>query len=641
MLRLLGVLAACAALAQAGNTDLFRAIRNGDTATVHKLLKAGASPNAKDATGATALMHAALYAGADTVKVLLDAKADPNAANEAGATALLWAVPDEPKVRLLAERGARVDARSHEGVTALMIAARCNGSAPLVRYLLSKGADPKAADAMGGTALMRAAQAGNTEVVRLLIERGADVNTQPPPGFALPRFGRPPKFPADAKGVTPLVLAAAGGNAETVRLLLDHGADPHAKALGSVTPLAAAAWRNEPEMIKLLLAKGADPNAREFRGASPLIVAAASDEPGPEVARLLLAKGADPAVKDAMGRTAADFKALRQGENGRAPAAARRDVRTAVNASIALLQSAGAGFLKQSGCISCHHQSIPQMAIGAARARGFQVNETLARESRDAVASVMGLHRETSLQSIATIPASTLVSSYALIGLAAEGHPADAATDALVHELALRQKQDGRWKLTTAFENSRPPLDQGDITNTALTMRAIQLYAWPGRKAEFDARIAKAREWLAAQTPRTTQEKNMRLLGLAWTKADRALVHAAAEQILDEQRDDGGWAQLDTLGSDAYATGQALAALYESGVVRPADPAYRRGVRFLLATQGERGDWHVRSRALGFQPYFESGYPHGHDQWISSAGAAWATLALALTEEPVSTVARR
>ncbi len=57
-------------------------------------------------------------------------------------------------------------------------------------------------------------------------------------------------------------------------------------------------------------------------------------------------------------------------------------------------------------------------------------------------------------------------------------------------------------------------------------------------------------------------------------------------------------------------------------------------MKFLLSTQGPAGDWHVKSRALGFQPYFESGYPHGHDQWISSAGAGWATAALAMSLEP-------
>jgi squalene cyclase len=56
--------------------------------------------------------------------------------------------------------------------------------------------------------------------------------------------------------------------------------------------------------------------------------------------------------------------------------------------------------------------------------------------------------------------------------------------------------------------------------------------------------------------------------------------------------------------------------------------AYRRGVDYLMRTQEEDGSWHVRSRAFRFQPYFESGFPHGHDQWISMAATAWAAMAL-------------
>lgn len=133
----------------------------------------------------------------------------------------------------------------------------------------------------------------------------------------------------------------------------------------------------------------------------------------------------------------------------------------------------------------------------------------------------------------------------------------------------------------------------------------------------------------------------MRLLGLAWTKADRAQVKAAATALLSGQRSDGGWAQLPGLESDAYATGQALFALHEAHALKGTDPQYRNGVQFLLRTQKPDGSWHVKSRAMGFQPYFESGYPHGHDQWISSAGAAWATLALATAVEPPRTLSQR
>ena len=82
------------------------------------------------------------------------------------------------------------------------------------------------------------------------------------------------------------------------------------------------------------------------------------------------------------------------------------------------------------------------------------------------------------------------------------------------------------------------------------------------------------------------------------------------------------------MASDAYATGQALASLHQSGAVAAADPAYQRGVKYLLSTQLEDGSWHMRSRSIPFQPYFESGFPHGPDQWISAAATNWAVMAL-------------
>jgi hypothetical protein len=90
------------------------------------------------------------------------------------------------------------------------------------------------------------------------------------------------------------------------------------------------------------------------------------------------------------------------------------------------------------------------------------------------------------------------------------------------------------------------------------------------------------------------------------------------------------------LASDAYATGQTLYTLHEVGL--PAsDLAIQRGMAYLLRTQAEDGTWHVKSRAMKIQPYFESGFPYGHDQWISQAGTAWAAMALTVTDSPIPT----
>ena len=81
------------------------------------------------------------------------------------------------------------------------------------------------------------------------------------------------------------------------------------------------------------------------------------------------------------------------------------------------------------------------------------------------------------------------------------------------------------------------------------------------------------------------------------------------------------------MASDAYASGQALYALGTSGVAT-SSATFRNGTRYLLRTQLEDGTWYVRSRALGFQPYIDSGFPHGPDQFISAAATSWAVMAL-------------
>ena len=72
----------------------------------------------------------------------------------------------------------------------------------------------------------------------------------------------------------------------------------------------------------------------------------------------------------------------------------------------------------------------------------------------------------------------------------------------------------------------------------------------------------------------------------------------ATADLLALQREDGGWPQLKTLGTDAYATGQVLYALHEGGALAVTDPAYQKGVRYLLRTQCEDGSWYVPTRAM-------------------------------------------
>jgi hypothetical protein len=124
----------------------------------------------------------------------------------------------------------------------------------------------------------------------------------------------------------------------------------------------------------------------------------------------------------------------------------------------------------------------------------------------------------------------------------------------------------------------------------------------------------------------------MQLLGLTWSGAGSELLRKTARGLLAEQRPDGGWGQLTALESDAYATGQAMVALKASGVMGASEMAWQRAEAFLLRTQLEDGSWLVRTRTVPFQPYKESGFPHGKNQWISASGTSWAAWALSMAE---------
>jgi squalene cyclase len=122
----------------------------------------------------------------------------------------------------------------------------------------------------------------------------------------------------------------------------------------------------------------------------------------------------------------------------------------------------------------------------------------------------------------------------------------------------------------------------------------------------------------------------MRLMGLVWTGAPKPRIAEAITAIRARQEADGGWSQFSRTEPDAYATGLSLYALHVAGV--PAsDPAYRKGVAYLLGSQYQDGAWLVKTHSFPVQVYFESGFPFGRHQWISAAGTSWASLAIAQT----------
>lgn len=307
--------------------------------------------------------------------------------------------------------------------------------------------------------------------------------------------------------------------------------------------------------------------------------------------------------------------------------------RAVVMKSLPLLQSLGTKFIEASGCVSCHNNALPAMAVAIARERGFPVNEQAVQEENAKIAELWGAKREGYLQGNGA-PGGNDTASYILLGMAANRLPASAMTDAVVHYVAQQQTPSGQWEIVT---RGRPPIESSHFNATALSLRVLQHYAPKGRSAEVQQRIAQARRWLETASPQTNEDRAFHLFGLHWSGASKGVKAKAVAQLLAQQRSDGGWAQLPSMTSDAFATGQALVALHRAGGLSASDPAYQRGVQYLLKTWKPDGTWYVQSRSYPFQKQFESGFPYGKDQWISAAATSWAVMALALTVEPPAT----
>jgi hypothetical protein len=267
------------------------------------------------------------------------------------------------------------------------------------------------------------------------------------------------------------------------------------------------------------------------------------------------------------------------------------------------------------------------MTIAAVRKSALPVDEQIASNQVKKIAAYIETWRERALQGVG-IPGDSDTVSYILLGLAADNHPSDEATDAMARFIKGQQYPDGGWRVFA----HRPPIESSDIEVTAVSLRSLQVYGPQAQRAEYQAAVKRAANWLIKARPQTTEDRAFHLLGLRWAGVNprQAIMRNGVRALLAKQRSDGGWAQLASIASDAYATGQALVALREAGALSATDPAYKRGIAFLLKTQLEDGSWYVKSRAIPFQPYFESGFPHGHDQWVSMAASNWATTALAL-----------
>ncbi len=252
-----------------GRTPLMNLNQEATVEVVHDLISAGAKVNERDETGDTALLNAAAHCSVAVLKELIDAGARIDAKDEAGNTALMSAAAnqDPQVIRLLLKTDLNVDAKNDDGESALAIAAREDAGEnmialiaagasinlkqkdldqgvvravdhedlKLVRALLKAGASASAKDNKK-TVLMVAAQNGKPEMIKALLDAGAEIDA------------------VDDDGWTALMFA---DDVESVRMLLNTGADMSIKNKDGLTALGMAIKYEQEESVKLLKSRGA------------------------------------------------------------------------------------------------------------------------------------------------------------------------------------------------------------------------------------------------------------------------------------------------------------------------------------------------------------------------------------------------
>jgi uncharacterized protein len=322
----------CASAAQT-NTRLADAAMKRDIAAVRALLAQKADVNAPGTDGTPALHWAVRVDDAEMTRLLIGGGADAKLTNRYGLSPIAVAATNGSAslLGILLDAGADPNAPDPAGETPLMAATRV-GRSDAVTVLLDRGAHVDAADAtFQQTALMVAVRENHPEIVKLLISRGAAVSAKTRvgrtpawvlpnsvPGFGhgigivrggLPSRGSRQPIPG---GMTPLLYASRDGRMETVRILLDAGADVNVSDANAITPLISAITNNHPAVARYLIERGADIKAVDWYGRTPLWAAVETRNmdldngsfansidraPYMPLIQLLLERGADPNVR--------------------------------------------------------------------------------------------------------------------------------------------------------------------------------------------------------------------------------------------------------------------------------------------------------------------------------------------------------
>jgi hypothetical protein len=293
------------------------------------------------------------------------------------------------------------------------------------------------------------------------------------------------------------------------------------------------------------------------------------------------------------------------------------EVREAAVRGVRLVDGASAAFLTKRDCFSCHSQALPVLVLRKAMQVGIEFDRDNLRNQRDRAFEALKATR------IDTF-------GYALWALDAAEQTADTNTAALV-ELILK---DGDSRSVWQPSVQRSPAEVSSFTSTFLALRGARRYGTELQSERIRKRREAARKWLETDPSASETEDQVFRLRLAdELQLPAPTLEAQVIKLVAAQTREGGWAQRPGLPPDAYATGTALMAMHEAGGISVDNQSWRDGVRFLVQTQRPDGSWHVVTHVKPIQEYFESGFPHGTNQFISAFATGWATLALLTTLE--------
>ena len=318
-------------------TALQEAATGGHTAVVNLLLDRGVGLG-KGTEGSIALTEAARRGYLETVKALcLHREINPNFQDENGRTALCHAAQlcdertreenGEEMVKFLLDLGANPNL-PRRGESPLHEAA-LRGYENVVRLLLEHGADPTKSDYLGFTPLLAAIKRKRDNMVSLLLRveirdpvvrekyladalQYAARNGLRDAVLSVLRVGGSNIDTVDFNGTTPLLLAIEGGHVQTARLLIRHGAGQDVPDKDGRLPLLLAAEKGYDLLFKDLLRSCQTPNVKNGNEDTPLCLAAANGHE--KVVKQLLGHGADPEMANKFGETPLDLAEERNHE---------------------------------------------------------------------------------------------------------------------------------------------------------------------------------------------------------------------------------------------------------------------------------------------------------------------------------------